>query len=167
MLKQIITIIIFALAFAFVESAVVVYLRHLLGSNFIPPLISKDQVLVITPGIAFLDPKMATLVIKDSVILKVEQLREGATLVMLATVAILAGNHWKNRLLFFFLAFGIWDIFYYIFLRLIIGWPKSLVDPDIFFLLPVPWVGPVVTPIAISVLSVIMSLWFLRKKRER
>ena len=92
-----------------------------------------------------------------------ERIREGATLVILASVAALAGKTLKEKASYFFLSFGIWDIFYYVFSRLTIGWPKSFNDPDIFFLLPTPWVGPVIAPIAISSILIIVSLFYLIK----
>lgn len=161
----ILKVIIFAIAFAFVEASVVVYLRHLLGIGFTPPSITKEEVLFLTPGIAFLEPQAAVKIIKDTAILNVERAREAATIVILASVTILAGKLFWERAAFFFLAFGIWDIFYYVFLRFIIGWPKSFGDLDIFFLLPTPWVGPVFVPIVISIILVIGSLFALIRSR--
>ncbi|MBI2040043.1 hypothetical protein HYT18_03145 [Candidatus Microgenomates bacterium] len=157
-------VIIFAVSFAFVEAAAVVYLRHLLGVNFTPPQIDRSEVLFLTPGIAFLEPQTAVKIITDSALLNVERIREAATLVMLSAVATLAGKLFWERVAYFFLAFGIWDIFYYAFLKLTIGWPKTLGDLDIFFLLPTPWVGPVYVPIVISTVLVIGSLFVLVKK---
>lgn len=125
------------MAFAFVEASVVVYLRHLLGVSFSE--ISKKQVLLLLPGIAFLQPDTALKVIQDSALLNVEMIREAFTLVMLVSVATLAGKKIREQIAYFLLAFGIWDIFYYVFLKLTIGWPKSFSDLDIFFLLPTPW----------------------------
>lgn len=119
----------------------VVYLRQLLGIT--QPQIAEDEVLFLLPGIAFLEPQTALKIITDSAILSVERIREAATLVMLASVSFLVGASLKQKIAYFFLAFGIWDIFYYVFLRLTIGWPQTLGDLDIFFLLPFPWVGPI------------------------
>ena len=61
------------------------------------------------------------------------------------------------------ISFGVWDIFYYVFLRLLIGWPESLATWDLLFLVPVPWIGPVIAPVLVS-LSMILAggimLWF-------
>ena len=84
-------------------------------------------------------------------------------MVMLTSVAAISGKKLTEKIAFFFLSFGVWDIFYYIFLRLTIGWPKSFTDLDIFFLLPTPWVGPVIAPIAISSILIIVSLFYLLK----
>ncbi|MCL4417095.1 MAG: hypothetical protein M1365_10425, partial [Actinobacteria bacterium] len=145
--------------FAFIESSVVIYLRHLLGAS--QPVLNKDEVLLLLPGIAFLEPKTALNIISNSQLLNIEMIREASTLIMLASVALLAAKKFKEAFAFFFLAFGIWDIFYYVFLKLIIDWPKSLFDLDTFFLLPVPWIGPVFVPILISSIIVFLSLVYL------
>jgi hypothetical protein len=86
----------------------------------------------------------------------VELWREAATLVMIAMVGLLAGRTWRRRVGYAALAFGVWDIFYYVFLRLISGWPRTLLDWDVLFLLPLPWWGPVLAPVSIALL---MILW--------
>src|SRR5438477_2047401 len=83
-----------------------------------------------------------------------ELIREIATLIMLFAVGWLAGANWRTRLGYSVVAFGVWDIFYYIFLRVLTGWPKSLLDWDILFLIPLPWWGPVLAPVLISVLMI-------------
>src|SRR5919198_442711 len=80
-------------------------------------------------------------------------------------VGWLAGTGWRRRLGYSFLAFGVWDIFYYLFLRALTGWPRSLLDWDILFLVPLPWWGPVWAPTSIALL---MILWgTLMTKVER
>lgn len=160
--NTILKVIIFSVAFAFVESSVVVYLRHLIGAS--QPVVNRNEVLLLLPGIAFLEPKTAFNIITNSQFLFVEMIREAATLVMLASVALLAARNIKTAVVFFFLAFGIWDIFYYAFLKIVINWPKSFVDLDTFFLLPVPWMGPVFVPIVISLSLVFVSLIYLRRR---
>jgi hypothetical protein len=86
---------------------------------------------------------------------QVELVREAATLVMLLTIGMLAGRTWHTRLAYAAIAFGVWDIFYYVFLRIICGWPRSLFDWDILFLLPLPWWGPVVAPASIALLMIV------------
>jgi hypothetical protein len=154
-----IAVIVFGIAFAFVEAAIVVYLRHLLSIGI--PHINKNEILILAPGIAFLDPKAALEIIKSSSLLRIEQAREIATIVILASLAFIAGKKWLEKGAYFLLSFGIWDLFYYFFLSVIIGWPRSLGDLDIFFLVPVPWVGPVVTPILISIVLILLSIILL------
>jgi len=86
---------------------------------------------------------------------QVELVREVATLVMLLTVGLLAGRTWRTRLGYSSIAFGVWDIFYYVCLRLMSDWPKSLFDWDVLFLLPLPWWGPVLAPVCIALLMIV------------
>jgi hypothetical protein len=123
----------FAIAMAYLESAVVVYLRQLYGIS--------DLIISVPP----FDPKIGV----------IELGRELATLIMLLTVGWVAGKKFQSRLGFAVLAFGVWDIFYYVWLRLFIGWPQTVFDPDLLFLLPLPWWGPVLSPILIAALMVI------------
>ncbi len=129
----------FAVAMAFLESTVVVYLRELYyPEGFRFPL--KDI---------------------PANILIVELLREAATIIMLLTAGYLAGKkNWERFGAFVFL-FGVWDIFYYIFLKLILDWPASLFDLDILFLIPLPWIGPVIAPVLISVLMILVGIFLL------
>src|SRR3954468_21226333 len=69
----------------------------------------------------------------------IELVREAATLVMLAAVGGLAGRTRRARFAYAAIAFGIWDIFYYVWLKVMCDWPTSLFDWDILFLLPLPW----------------------------
>jgi len=126
---------IYAAAMAWVESAVVFYLRSMIGR--IEPY--QPDPLPLIGGFA-----------------RVELTREFATLVMIFSVGLLAGRTWRARLGYAAIAFGVWDIFYYVFLKVICGWPHSLLDWDILFLLPLPWWGPVLSPVLISLL---MILW--------
>ena len=132
---------VFAVAMAAVESAVVVYLRAL-HTGDAPLSVLQYQL----PGR----------------LLGIEVGREAATLVMLITVAALAGASAWEGLLYFALAFGLWDIFYYVWLWVFIGWPPSLGTWDILFLIPVPWLGPVLAPVIVSCCLVGGSLWLLR-----
>jgi hypothetical protein len=124
---------VFSVAMAWMESAAVVYLRTLV--NRIEPYQSAPLPIINSFG--------AT-----------ELVREGATLIMLLTVGWLAGTSWKSKLGYFMTAFGIWDIFYYLFLKIIAGWPHSLLDWDVLFLIPLPWWGPVLSPILISLILI-------------
>lgn len=125
----------YSMAMAWVEAAVVYYLRtmvHRIEPHQPNPL----------PMIGGLGPA--------------ELVREAATLVMLLTVGMLAGRNWRSRWGYTAIAFGVWDIFYYVFLWKMCGWPHSLLDWDILFLLPLPWWGPVLAPVSIALL---MVLW--------
>jgi hypothetical protein len=118
----------FAVAMGFLEAAVVVYLRlHFYPHGFAFPLAD------IPKGI-----------------LVVEVIREVATIVMLAAVGWIAGRNPLSRFAYFSIAFGLWDIFYYVFLKLTLDWPASLFTDDILFLIPLPWVSPVLAPVLVS-----------------
>lgn len=125
----------FAIAMAWVEAASVFYIRALVGR---------------------IEPYQADPLPMNAALGNVELWREAATLVMIATAGLLAGRTWRRRAGYAALAFGAWDIFYYVFLRLISGWPRTLLDWDILFLLPLPWWGPVLAPVSIAL---VMILW--------
>ncbi len=127
--KKLVVLFVWAAAFAFVEAAVVVYLRRI----FYPG------------GFAFpLKPEML------ESILGVEVAREAATMIMLAAAAWLADTRPWVRFGYFMAAFGIWDIFYYIWLWAVLGWPPSVFTLDVLFLIPIVWVGPVWSPVVVS-----------------
>jgi len=129
-------IFVYAVAMAWVESAVVLYLRTMLD-RIIP---YQAHPLPIIGGLA-----------------QAELIREAATLIMLGAVGWLAGRTWRGRFAYFVLAFGIWDIAYYIWLVPLTGWPQSLSDWDILFLIPLPWWGPVWAPVSIALLLIIFG----------
>lgn len=131
--KRLIIVFAYAVAMAWVESAVVVYLRVLIGR--VNPY--QTDPLPVSVGLGW-----------------IEVGREIATLVMLLTVGWLAGRTWRSRSGYSLIAFGTWDIFYYIFLVPMCGWPRSLLDWDVLFLVPLPWWGPVVAPVLISFLLI-------------
>ncbi len=122
---------VFALAMAWVEAAAVFYLRSLVKRV-------EPYQPVPLPGVGGFG--------------EAELVRELATLVMLAAVGMLAGRTARGRFGYACVAFGVWDIAYYVFLKALTGWPHSLLDWDILFLLPLPWWGPVLAPVLIAVL---------------
>jgi hypothetical protein len=123
----------FAVAMAWFESATVYYLRVLV-----------DRV----------QPYQPVPLPVHGALGPVELVREAATLVMLLAVGMLAGRSWRTKIGYAVVAFGVWDVFYYVFLRLMSGWPSSVLDWDILFLLPLPWWGPVLAPVAIALLMI-------------
>ena len=133
---RIAAVLLFAIGMANVESAAVLYLRTLSGG--VDPVGPRS-----TP----FDPLPS--------FLWVEIGREAATMVMLLAVGWLAGRGFAGRFGGFVAAFGMWDIFYYVFLWLFAGWPASPLAPDILFLIPLPWWGPVISPMLIATLMVV------------
>ena len=140
------TVAFYAVAMAWVESAIVYYLRtHI---DRIEPYQANPL-----PIVGGLGP--------------VELVRELATLLMLFTVGALAGRTWRARLGCMLVAFGVWDIFYYVFLKVMCGWPNSLLDWDILFLIPLPWWGPVLAPMLIALLMIFWGTLATQFERPR
>jgi hypothetical protein len=138
-LRRWIWIAVFALAFAWVESAVVVYLREIyFDGGFSFPLKITWQ-----DGRHVVDP-----------LVRIEFVREIATILMLVAGGCLAGRNPFQKFCYFMIAFGLWDIFYYVWLYVMVGWPPSLMTWDLLFYVPLPWVGPVVTPVLIALAMV-------------
>ena len=139
----------FAAAMGYMESAVVVYLRAL----YYPAgfhIITQESLKLIPLKMLF-----------------TEEGREFATIVMLVSLSILVEK--KNilrRIAYFLFAFSIWDIFYYVWLRVLIGWPETLLTNDVLFLIPHPWVGPVLAPVIISLSFIFVSILILKSKAE-
>ena len=80
---------------------------------------------------------------------------------MLASISFLIGVRFVERLSYFLLAFGVWDIFYYVWLKIFINWPASFLTDDLLFLIPVPWISPVLAPIIVSIIFIVMSIILL------
>ncbi|WP_457595630.1 hypothetical protein [Hydrogenimonas sp.] len=122
-------------AFGYIESAVVVYLREIYyPQGFSFPLVPIEENILLT-----------------------ETLREAATLILLWATATLSYTALQSRVAAFFILFGIWDICYYLFLKLLLDWPATLFTWDILFLIPAPWVGPVWAPLVVSSGLILLS----------
>lgn len=131
----------FAVGMAWVEAASVYYIRTL-----------TDRI----------EPYQVNPLPLRGILGHVELVREAATLLMLFTVGMLAGRTWHKRLGYTAIAFGVWDILYYVFLRLICDWPNSIFDWDVLFLLPLPWWGPVLAPVCIAILMIVWGTFATR-----
>jgi len=134
---------VWAVAFALVEAMVVYYLRALFG-------LSPEATY---SGAGFDFPRHW---------LRYEQAREAATMVMLVTLGLAVGRTWRQRLAYWLAAFGIWDIFYYVWLWVLLRWPTSPTDRDLLFLIPGEWWGPVWQPVAASCAFVAVAALLLR-----
>jgi hypothetical protein len=129
---------------AFVESAVVVYLRSIYyPEGFSFPLTHEIDNLIRT-----------------------ELLREAATILMLLSIAILSAKRLWERFAYFLFCFSLWDIFYYVWLKVLIGWPATLLEWDVLFLIPMPWIGPIIAPVSISLLMTFFSLLIIHSFRK-
>jgi len=142
--KTILYLSVFSIAMGYMETSIVVYLRKLYypsGFNF--PLIP------VTPDIAI-----------------TEFWREAATIIMLIGIGVMVGKNKLQRFAFFIYSFAVWDIFYYVFLKVLLNWPESLFTWDILFLIPVPWVGPVIAPCIVSLNMILFSLLIIRHQEK-
>jgi hypothetical protein len=126
---------VFALAMGFFEAILVIYLRELYyPEGFEFPL-------------KLIEPR----------IFSFELLRELSTMIMLICIGLLAGKTILQQFGFFLFSFAVWDLFYYCGLKLLIGWPDSLLTWDILFLIPITWVGPVIAPVICSFSMIYMA----------
>lgn len=130
---------IFGIAFGFLEAIVVVYLRKIYyPEGFSFPL-------------TLLEPEM----------IKIEIFRELMTIIMLASIGWILGKKFGERFSFFIFTFAVWDIFYYIGLKLFLNWPENLLTWDVLFLIPITWVGPVLAPVICSLGMIIIALIYI------
>ncbi len=160
-MKKWIFLIIFGVAFGFVEAAVAFYLRQLL--NYHSGYLQDGYSVILNLGlIEFINP--ATPILQYTRLTYIEMTREFSTFIMLLAVSYLSADRFKKRLGAFLITFAVWDFYYYIFLYLLSGWPKNIFDIDVYFLIPVPWVGPVITPLVLSVLIFLGGSYLYLKK---
>ena len=155
MTRTVAALFLFGISFGYLEAGVVVYLRaiydpirHQLhpdrGADELFPLISPQELAASGPE----NPRR----------LLIELGREASTIVMLAAFGLAAGRNFNQRMAAFAVVFGLWDIFFYVFLKLMIHWPRSLFTWDILFLIPLPWVGPVIAPVIVALTLVVCGL---------
>jgi hypothetical protein len=154
--QKAIGLLLFGVTFGYLEASVVVYLRTMYepirfrvnpnrNAGDLFPLTTREQLRAAAPETVRL--------------VEIEVVREAATLMMLLGVAFAASTSWLPA---FAVAFGTWDLFYYVFLRVLTGWPASLLTWDVLFLLPVPWSAPVLAPVIVSLSIIATGLIALR-----
>ncbi len=143
-LKRFCIVLIFSVAFAYIEAAVVVYLRTIFyPQGFTFPLTNF--------GISPLWKRL----------LLTEIGREAASLLLISAAAWQFGRNPRQRFAFLAAIFAVWDIFYYIWLKVLINWPGSIMDWDIFFLIPTIWAAPVLAPVLISLTLLVFAVVIL------
>jgi hypothetical protein len=165
MRRALVALVLFGVSFGYVEAAAVVYLRGVyepLHERLYPdrapgdllPMIPMDQ--LAATGMSQIAWPAAELG------------REAATLVMLAAAALAVARNFRQWFAAFVLAFGAWDLFYYVFLKVLLDWPESLLTWDILFLVPVPWVAPVLAPAVVALTMVVAgAIALFREGDER
>ncbi len=138
--KRFLIAVVFSIAFGYIEAAVVVYLRAIFYPNgFTFPLAEF--------GIGPLWERL----------LLTEVGREAATLVLILTASYLFGQNHRRRFAYFLTIFAVWDIFYYVWLKVLLDWPATIMDWDILFLIPAPWASPVLAPILVSITLLVFA----------
>jgi hypothetical protein len=133
-------VVVFSIAFANIEASVVVYLKHIFHPDGF-----KFPMTVFGEGPHFRR------------FLFTEIGREAATMVLILTTCWLAGRNRQQRFAYFLAIFAVWDIFYYVWLRILSNWPATIMDWDILFLIPVAWASPVLYPVLISLVWLVWA----------
>jgi hypothetical protein len=148
-LRQLLLSGVFAVSFGFLEAVVVVYLRAAVG--LLPGYQGTLADVVRMSGDVYQQSQAINQIPKS--LLTLEVLREAATILTLLSVAFLTSANSRARAAVFLWTFAIWDIMYYAALWGTVRWPLSFKDPDVLFLIPVPWLSPVWFPILVSALA--------------
>jgi hypothetical protein len=157
--RTVLALVLFGTAFGYLEAAVVTYLRALhepARQRFYPgrpaaelfPLLTLEQLHAAGP--------------EQQRTLAAELGREAATILMLAAVALAVARNVGEWGAAFVVAFGVWDLTFYLFLKALLDWPTSVFTWDILFLIPVPWAGPVMAPVLVSIAMIAAGVWHLR-----
>ena len=149
--NRFVLVVIFGIAFGYIEAAVVVYLRAI----FYPD------------GFGFPLTGFATGELWNKLLLT-EVGREAATLVLILTGCWLFGRNRLQRIAYFLTIFAVWDIFYYVWLKVLINWPGSIMNWDILFLIPLAWASPTLAPVLVSLTMLVFAMIILyRDSRAR
>ena len=159
MRRAVAALFLFGISFGYVEAAVVVYLRAIydpLRARLHPERAPHDLFPLITPR------QLADAGPENPRRLAIEIGREAATMVMLGAVALAVGRNLHQWFAAFAIVFGIWDISFYAFLKLMIHWPESLTTWDILFLIPLPWVAPVWAPMLVALSMIVCGVMSLQ-----
>jgi hypothetical protein len=159
MRRAVAALFLFGISFGYVEAAVVVYLRAIydpIRAHLHPERGPHDLFPLIT------QKELATTGAENTRRLAIEVGREAATMLMLAAVALGVARNLHEWIAAFAIAFGVWDISFYAFLKLMIHWPESMSTWDILFLIPLPWVGPVWAPVLVALTMIVCGLISLR-----
>lgn len=143
---------VFGTAFGLTEAALVVYVRKLLGWE--PGLDYAE--LFAARGMA-LDSAAFTRLFREQGLLGLEVAREAGTILLLVGAAMAAGQTWRQRWGLFLLTFAAWDLTYYLFLYLFIGFPRSLAATDVYFLIPITWYGPAWFPVCVVMPALLIT----------
>lgn len=146
---------VYAGAFGLTEAVLVVYVRRMLG---MPPGLDYAQIWA-ARGLSLTSNTFAT-EFRDHGLLGLETAREAGTIFLLVGAAMAAARTWRERWGIFLYTFAVWDLSYYLYLALLIGFPRSLLATDVYFLIPITWYGPVWFPVLIVMPA--LAVWGTR-----
>jgi hypothetical protein len=149
---------VYGTAFGMTEAALVIYVRRLLGwqegLDYADLLARQGQAL---------HWRAFTELFQQQQLLGLEIAREAGTIFLLLGAAVAAGRSGRERAGLFLFTFAVWDLTYYLFLYLFIGFPQSLTATDVYFLIPITWYGPVWFPVCVVMPALLW--WGLRWMR--
>ena len=142
--SRLIWLAVFGITMGLLEAIVVVYLRELYypGGFGFPLRFIPEQML------------------------RTEILRELATIVMLAALAAIAARTFVLRFAVFLFTFGVWDVFYYVFLKVLLDWPQSFFTWDVLFLIPITWLAPILAPLVCALTMIGFSVLLIALHRQ-
>ena len=124
-IKRFLIAVVFSIAFGYIEASVVVYLREIFyPQGFTFPIVFFE-----------VEPLWRRLLLTEIG-------REASTIVLILIGAWLFGKNRRQRFAYFLIIFAVWDIFYYVWLKVLLGWPATVMEWDILFLIPVAWAAP-------------------------
>jgi len=156
-IKKLTVLTVFGIAMGWWEGVVVVYIREILSLRAVDlTRITMEQV-----------KRALTVAHPAYTLLFIEQTREVSTIVMLVAISLLLDKNWVRKIGIFLWTFAVWDIFYYVALKILLNWPPSLNTIDCLFLIPRPWIAPVWVPLTVMAGFLIISEYiFLRYRPE-
>lgn len=156
--RTILALLLFGVAFGYLEGAVVTYLRTLhepARLHYYPNRAPGDMF----PLLTLVQLRAAAPAQQQTLYTEIG--REAATIVMLAAFALAVSHNGRQWAAAFAIVFGVWDTVFYATLKLLVDWPASLLTWDILFLIPLPWVGPVAAPVLVSLAMIAGGMWCL------
>jgi hypothetical protein len=143
-IKRFLIAVVFSITFGYIEASVVVYLREIFyPQGFTFPIVFFE-----------VEPLWRRLLLTEIG-------REASTIVLILIGAWLFGKNRRQRFAYFLIIFAVWDIFYYVWLKVLLGWPATVMEWDILFLIPVAWAAPILYPVIVSILMLAFAMVIL------
>lgn len=137
------------------EGVVVVYIREILTK--IAPDITKFTIQQLSKPLIITGGKYSLIFI--------EKTREISPILIILSISILCEKKILRKIACFFWIFAIWDLFYYITLKILTNWPDSFKTIDCLFLIPQPWIAPIWVPLSIMLIFLLTSGYIFKKVR--